>query len=94
MDRKVFIDKLTAQLKEWDTEIDQLEAKAEKAKADVKVEYNQQVHELKQKKDAAKSKLEEIIKAGDEAWDELKFGADKAFDEMKFAFEAAISRFK
>jgi uncharacterized coiled-coil DUF342 family protein len=94
VDRKAFIDKLTTQLREWDAEIDKLEAKAQKAKADVKVEYNQQVQELKQKRDAAQNRLAEAIKAGDEAWDELKSGADKAFDEMKFALEAAISRFK
>jgi hypothetical protein len=29
MDRKIFIDKLTAKLKQWDDDIDNLEAKAD-----------------------------------------------------------------
>ena len=33
-DRKAFIDKLAAQLKEWDDEIEKLETKAQKARSD------------------------------------------------------------
>lgn len=94
MDRKAFIDKLAAQLKQWDAEIEKLEAKAEKAQADAKADYHQQIEELRDKKQAAQDKLEEVKQAGEEAWEELKSGAEEAFDTMKNAFQTAMSKFK
>jgi len=94
MDRKAFIDKMSAQLKIWDAEIDKLEAKAEKAKADAKADYKKEIKDLRAKKQAAKDKLETVRQSGEMAWKELKSGAEKAYDTMKNAFQAAMSKFK
>ena len=37
--RKAYIEKLEAQLEEWDAKIDLLKAKSKKAKAEAKIEY-------------------------------------------------------
>lgn len=94
MDRKTFIDKFTAQLKEWDAEIEKLEAKAQGAGADAKAEIQKKIQELQDKKKAAQSKLEEAKEASEEAWEDLKSGAEKAFEDMKGAFKNAFSKFK
>jgi len=94
MDRKAFIDKLTAQLKKWDNDIDKLEAKAQKAKADVRADYNKQIQDLRDKKKAAQGRLEEVKNAGEEAWEDLKAGAEEAYDSIKNAFQSAMSKFK
>ncbi|HEU18598.1 MAG TPA: DUF2254 domain-containing protein [Deltaproteobacteria bacterium] len=94
MNRKAFIDKLAAQLKQWDADIDKLEAKAEKAKAEAKADYQKQIEDLRDKKQTAKDKLDEVKQAGEEAWEELKSGAEEAFDTMKNAFQSAIAKFK
>ena len=94
MDRKAFIDKLTAQLKKWDDDIDKLEAKAQKAKADVRADYNKQIQDLRDKKKAAQGRLQEVKHAGEEAWEDLKSGAEEAYDSIKNAFQSAMSKFK
>lgn len=75
-DRKAYIDKLAAQLKQWDAEIEKLEAKAQQAKAEARAEFNQRIEELRRKKTSAQNKLE-IKQASEAAWEELKAGADQ-----------------
>jgi hypothetical protein len=53
MDRKAFIDKLAAQLKLWDAEIEKLEAKTEKTGAEAKIKYQKQIEHIRDKKQAA-----------------------------------------
>jgi len=93
-DRKAFIDKLAAQLKEWDDEIEKLETKAQKARSGAKAKYKKQIRELRKKKASAQDKLEEVKEAGEEAWEQVKSGAEKAFNEMKNVFQAVLSKFK
>ncbi len=94
MDRKAFINTLTAKLKQWDDDIDRLEAKAQKAKAEVKADYNKHIQDLRDKKKAAQERLEEVKHAGEEAWEDLKSGSVEAYDSLKNAFQSAMSKFK
>ncbi|MBK7711460.1 MAG: hypothetical protein IPN67_15775 [Bacteroidales bacterium] len=92
--RKDYIDKMAARLKEWDTEIQKFEAKAETAKADVKASYNQQINELRLKKEEAQLKLKKIQDAGEDAWEELKDGAEKSWDIFEDAVKSAWGKLK
>ena len=92
--RKDFIDRMAARLKEWDTELQKLEAKAELAKADVKASYNQQIKELRLKKDEAQQKLKKIQDSGEDAWEELKEGAEKSWKIFEDSVKAAWGKFK
>jgi hypothetical protein len=92
--RKAYEEKLDAQLDEWSAQIGVLKAKAEKAKAEVKIEYYKTIEVLERKQRDAKRKLQELKTAGDEAWEDLKTGAEKAWAEVKAAYHDASSRFK
>ncbi len=94
MNRKAFIDKVAAQLKQWDAEIAKLEARAQKAGADAEANYSKQIENLRSKKQAAQDNMEQVKQASDEAWHELRSGAEKAFDDVKTAFQSALSKFK
>ena len=94
MDRKAYIDKLTAQLKLWDAEIKLMEAEAEKAKAEARIKYNKYLEDLRKQEKAAQEKLEEIRQTNEEAWKELATGAEEAFKTMQNSFMAAMSKFK
>jgi predicted RNase H-like nuclease (RuvC/YqgF family) len=80
--RHEFIDKLKLKLDEWDADIDELEDRAQRAKADVKFELEDQITSLKLKRDIAKLKLSEIKDAGEEAWEDIKTGAEEAWDDV------------
>jgi len=92
--REEQIDKLAAQLKEWSANIDELESKARAAKADVKTGYENQIRQLKDKRDGAKQKLLELKGASAEAWDILKAGAETSWADLKNAVTAAKEKFK
>lgn len=92
--REEHIDQLAAQLKEWSGKIDELESKARAAKADVKTNYENQIRQLKEKRDGAKQKLQELKGASAEAWDILKAGAETSWADLKKAVTAATEKFK
>ena len=92
--RKAYEEKLDAQLKEWSAQIALLKARAAKAGAEVKIEYNKTIESLQLKQEKARAKLHELKSAGDDAWEDVKKGAEKAWAEVKTAFHSAASKFK
>ena len=92
--RKAYEEKLDAQLKEWNAQIALLKAKVENAKADAKIDHYKTIETLQAKQDAARTKLQELRSAGDDAWEDLKTGAENVWIELKTAFQSAASRFK
>ena len=92
--RKAYEDKLDAHFEEWNAKIALLKAKADKAKADAKIEYYNSIEALENKQEAAGTKLHELKTSGDEAWESLKTGAEKAWDEVKATYHNVASKFK
>lgn len=94
MDRKAFIEKLVGRIRQWENEIDKLEAKAQEAEAELKVEYGRQIEELRSQKKAMEEKLEKLEQAGDAAWQELKGSLETALNNMDNALRSALEKFK
>jgi hypothetical protein len=95
MDKKEeYILKLDAQLREWSAKIDELKAKTDKAKGDLKIEYGRQIAALEAKKEYAQKRLKEIRETSGQAWEELKTGVEHAWHELKISLDNAITKFK
>jgi hypothetical protein len=92
--RKAYEEKLDAQLEEWNAQIALLKARADKGKAEAKIEYYKTIEALQRKQDEARTKLHALKTAGDEAWEDLKAEAETAWTELKSAFHESISKFK
>lgn len=92
--REAYQQKMEAQLKQWDAEIAKLRARADEAKAQAKIEYYQQIGQLQKKQESARQKLDEMKRAGDSAWQDLKAGLELAWQDLGSAVESAVSRFK
>ena len=92
--RKAYEEKLEAQLKEWSAEIALFRAKADKAKAETKIEYYKTIDALQRKHDSARTQLQELRVASDSAWEDLKTGAENAWTEVKTSFNKAVAKFK
>jgi uncharacterized coiled-coil DUF342 family protein len=91
--RDEYVRKMQAKLDEWNTEIDELTARAGKVKGDVKSEYNVQIEALKVKRAEAGQKIEEFKRAGESALKDMQSGIDKAWKSMGKAIDSAKSRF-
>ena len=81
-----------ARLRELDADIQQLEAKAMRAKASAKILYYEELQTIYRKRDAAEGKLEELKKVGGESWHELKHGLDAAWNELRDGVKEAAAR--
>lgn len=93
-EKEAYQEKLKAQLKEWQAKIDILQARAEKANAEVKLKYYRQVDDLRVKRDLIQKRYEELRHTGEDAWREIKTGLEKSRTDIKEAFERAAKKFK
>ena len=92
--KEAYQQKLDAQLKIWNAEIDKWEAKSERAAAEAKIQYFESLEALKGKRHVLGVKLHQTREASAEAWEGLKAGVEAAWDEFKMAYEKAAAKFK
>ncbi|MDF1722824.1 MAG: hypothetical protein P1U65_19285 [Minwuia sp.] len=92
--KDAYVQKLQAQLDEWNGEIDKLKARADGAEADAKIAYYQHIDKLRAEQLEAREKLSELQQASDTAWEDLKAGIENAWDDLESAMKRAASRFK
>lgn len=86
--------KMEAQLKEWQAKIDVLKAKAEKAEADAKIRYNEEIESLQAKQHHMAQKLDELRSSSESAWEDVKAGVEMAWKDLKHGVEHAMEKFK
>ncbi len=86
--------KLQDQLGQWSAEIDKLKARADKADANIKLEYYEQIEDLRVKQEAVKEKLADLMSASDDAWEDLKAEVENAWSSLGESIESATKRFK
>jgi len=87
-----YIKKMKSKLEEWDNEMRKLADRD--IKLDMKKEYQEQVEALKPKMAAARKKMDDLEKASENAWEDLKAGMDMAWNAIAETIQAIKSRFK
>jgi hypothetical protein len=89
MNRDEYVQKLKAQLDQWNAQMAKWEALSE----DMKNKYLQQLDEVQVRRDEVLAELQRLQGASADAWAEMMRGADDAFKEMREAFERARKAF-
>lgn len=92
--QEAYKQKLAAQLKEWNAQIDLLRARAENAGAGMTVKRAEALHELSAKQRAAAEKLQELEKSTGAAWEQVKETADNIWEDLKAGVADAHAKFK
>ena len=85
--KKAHIGKMARQLQGCGAKIDDFMAKAEKAGAETRNGYREQIDELKAKYHAAQTKLDELQAADAERWSAVKAGVHSAWVELEATFK-------
>lgn len=93
-DKNEFVEKLKSQIDEWNDEIKKMEALAEKAQADAKVQYEENLQKLRRQRDEAHQKMRELHQASDSAWDDMRKAAEDMWANMDAAIKKAWSRYR
>jgi chromosome segregation ATPase len=91
--RDEYVERLKAQLDEWNAEVAKWEAKAKGTQADVRIEYEKQLEAFRRQRDQAMEQMRQVQAAAADAWLDLARGADDAWAKAREAFEKARSRF-
>lgn len=88
-----YVKTLKERLNRLNNEVMRMKAKSKEAGIDASVKFENYIESLREKRDATQTKLEEIHKAGDNAWAHLKDGVEKSWSELKEALAKAKSEF-
>jgi hypothetical protein len=84
MDKQTeYIENLSAQMVEWDAQIDLLKEKAENASAEEKYELSRTIATIQLKRDQAAEQLLGISVASADEWEDMKAGAEQMWDEVR-----------
>jgi hypothetical protein len=93
MDKRTeYVERISAQMVEWDVQIDLLKDKAESVTSGAKDEYSNAIAALQLKRDEAALKLQGISSASDDEWEEIKTGTEHVMDEVRTMLRDAITK--
>ena len=92
--KEEYIEKLTTQLKTWESRMDDFALKAEHEAMEQKNRLQREITEFKIKRLEAQVKLRQLKAASGDAWEALAAGMDKAWGEMKEAVHQVSEKFK
>lgn len=92
--RTAYVEKLSAQMVEWDNQIDRLKDRAKSGGTDADGGDSQPIADLQRKRDEAAVKLQAVSTAGDHEWEELKAGTDRVWDEIGSSLRDAVMKIK
>lgn len=90
--RTEYVEKLSAQMVEWDVQIDLLKDKAENAIPKVKFEFAKSISALQLKRDQAAVELQGIAMTSDDQWQDLKEGIERIWHEAQQILRDAIAK--
>ena len=85
-----YIARMQKQLKQWDTDLDVLAARSEKAGEEARAT----IRELQASRDAARSYIDKIRFAGESAGAQMHAGMQGAWDAMRKALEKATAELR
>ena len=93
LNREEYVQKLKAQLDEWNAEAKKWEQKAQEAQSHMKGEYEKQLAQLNSQREQALYQMKLLQNASQDAWQDMMKGADQAWKSMQEAFDRARSHF-
>jgi hypothetical protein len=91
--RQVYTLKRQAELRELIARLELIESQAEKADAEAKLGYNEQIYELREKRKEVADHIEDLKTAEAGNWNDLKKQTEEAILDFRTALDVAATRF-
>jgi len=92
--RNEFIGRMKERLDELDREIDKLKDEAGKYESQARKEYENRLHDLREKRREVKRRIDDLRSASDEKWQQVKDEAEHAWTALGNSFNYFKSHFK
>ena len=93
MTQDEYVEKLKAQIDQWNAQVKDWEAKAAQAQDRVREQYLKSLGEVAAQRERVLVELRRVQAASMSAWQDMMRGADQAWKSMHEAFERARSEF-
>jgi hypothetical protein len=90
--REKVLAKMEEKLKAWGSDIEKFRGKTDKFGTKARGKIQDQAEDLRARQEMARQKLQEMKKAGGEAWEDLRAGAEAAMDDLRKAVENVIKK--
>jgi hypothetical protein len=85
--KQAYLEKVEAQLRIWNAEIEKLKANASNVQAEAKVKYQQQLEAFIVNEQAAQHLAQQLKQAGNETWQKIKADTDSTMQSLKQEFD-------
>lgn len=92
--RQAYRERAEASLGEWSAKVDELLAKADKARAEGKIELYDRLENLRARRDVARRRLATLKSSGGEAWQQVRDGMSQALHDLEEAATTLQRRFR
>ena len=92
--RNEFIAKMKERLDDLDEKIEEFKQQGEKFEGEAHKEYENRLHDLREKRRDAKRRLDEVRAAGEDKWQQVKDEAEHAWKALGNSFNYFKSHFK
>lgn len=94
MEKHEYLEKIEAQLTEYNAKLAEMRDKVLQVQTDMRREYINQVKILEGKRDKLRETFGQLKEASVSAWEDTKEGTERAFADLAEAFDKAMNRFK
>ncbi len=94
MEKREYMEKIEAQLTEYNAKLAELRGKVLQAQTDMRREYLSQVKMLEGKRDELRKTYGQLKEVSANAWEDAKEGTEKTLADFKVVFDKVINRFK
>ena len=92
--RTAYVERLSAQMVEWDNEIERLKDKAKNSATDANAGHSEAIAALQAKRDEAAQRLQGISAASDDEWEDMKEGTEQVWGEVRSILRDTITKIK
>lgn len=92
--RNEFIEKMKGALDDLDEKIEDLKQRGDKFEGEARKEYENRLHDLREKRRETKRKMDEVQAASEEKWQQFKDEAEHAWKALGNSFSYFKSHFK
>ena len=92
--REEYVEKMKAQLDQWNAEIAKWEVRAAEAQATARADLDKRLEMLREHREQAMYQMKLLQAATTDAWTDLARGTDEAWQRMRETFEKASSHFR
>lgn len=92
--KEAYVEKVQAQLDQWNADLKKLKAKADEAEADAKIQIQNEIEKVEAKQAETREQLQKLRSASDDAFEDMKAGFESAWGSMSKAMTDAMNRFR